>query len=51
MKKYVNGKYVDMTAEEMANLPKDEVVMVEPTVIERLEAVEAAILEGVISGG
>lgn len=47
MKKYVDGKYIKMTAEEIANLPKDEVVVVEPTVIERLEAIEAVLLEGV----
>lgn len=48
MKKYVDGKYIEMTAEEIANLPNDEVVVVEPTVIERLEAIEAVLLEGVL---
>jgi hypothetical protein len=51
MKKYVNGEYIEMTAEEIASLPKDEVVAVEPTLIERLEAIEAAILEGVLMNG
>ena len=50
MRKYVDGKYIEMTEEEIANLPKDDVVVVEPSVLERLEAVEAAILEGVLMG-
>ena len=49
MKKYVNGKYLEMTDEEIANLPKDDVVVVEPTVIERIEAIEALLLEGVLA--
>ena len=48
MKKYVDGQYIEMTAEEIASLPKDEVAVVEPTVIERLEAIEAVLLEGVL---
>lgn len=49
MLKYVDGKYIKMTAEETASLPKDEVVVVEPTIIERLEAIEAVLLEGVLT--
>ena len=48
MRKYVDGEYIEMTAEEIASLPKDEVIVVEPTVIERLEAIEAVLLEGVL---
>lgn len=51
MKKYVNGEYIEMTEEEIASLPKDDVVIAEPTVLERLEAIEAAILEGVLMDG
>lgn len=50
MKKFVNGEYIEMTAEEIANLPKDDVADTEPTMLERLEAIEAAILEGVLLG-
>ena len=50
MKKYVDGEYIEMTAEEIENLPKYDAVMVEPTFIERLEAIEAVLLEGVLSG-
>ena len=52
MKKYVKGEYIEMTAEEIAEMEKmskntgDET----PTVLERLEAIEEAILEGVLSG-
>ena len=48
MKKYVNGEYVEMTEEEIAKLPHYEDDIAEPTVIERLEAIEAALLEGVL---
>lgn len=50
MKKYVDGKYIEMTEEEKAALPKDEAVEAEPTMLERIEAIEAAILEGVLAG-
>ena len=50
MKKYVNGEYIEMTAEELEELKATDNIVVEPTVIERLEAIEAAILEGVLSG-
>lgn len=49
MKKYVDGKYIEMTAEEIANLPKEDVIVVEPTILERIEAIEAVLLEGVLS--
>lgn len=51
MKKYIKGEYIEMTAEEIAELPETDMIVVEPTFIERLEAVEAAILEGVLLGG
>ena len=51
MRKYVDGKYIEMTEEEIANLPEYDVVIAEPTVLERLEAIEAAILEGVLMNG
>lgn len=52
MKKYVDGEYIEMTAEEIAEMDKmNELVVVEPTVLERLEAIEAAILEGVLMDG
>ena len=48
MKKYVNGEYIEMTAEEMEEM-KAEPIATEPTVIERLEAIEALLLEGVLA--
>ena len=48
MKKYVNGEYIEMTPEEMEELKVTDVVIVEPTVEERLEAIEALLLEGVL---
>lgn len=51
MKKYVNGKYIEMTAEEIAELKAEAERMAEemkntpPTEADRLEAVEMAILE------
>ena len=50
MKKYVNGEYIDMTAEEIETLNNSETVETEPTVLERLEAIEALLLEGVLEG-
>ena len=49
MKKYVNGEYIEMTAEELEELKATEVVVVEPTFLERLEAIEALLLEGVLA--
>ena len=42
MKKYVNGKYIDMTAEEIAELEKlaSEMPAPEPTPEERIAALE-----------
>lgn len=42
MKKYVNGKYIDMTAEEVAELEKlaAEMPTPEPTSEERIAALE-----------
>lgn len=48
MKKYVNGEYIEMTAEEMEELKATDNIVVEPTVVERLEAIEALLLEGVL---
>ena len=51
MKKCVDGKYVEMTEEEIAILKEqvDETSNI-PSVLERIEAIEAAILEGVLIG-
>lgn len=58
MKKYLNGNMVEMTAEELASYIADrannaEESAVEITDTERIEALEAAILElaGVILNG
>ena len=55
MKKYVNGKYIEMTPEEVAEYEAlaQEVPMPEPTAEERLEALESAMLEliGVTQNG
>ena len=47
MKKCVNGEYIDLTAEEIAELQAvaDNQPMPEPTMEERLEAIESALLE------
>ena len=47
MKKCINGKYVNLTAEEVAELERLQAEMPEPepTPEERLEALEAAMLE------
>ena len=50
MKKYVDGEYIEMTPQEMEELVVTDVVETVPTVKERLEAIEAAILEGVLMG-
>ena len=46
MKKYENGQYLAMTAEEMAALGAAEPP--QPTVDERLAALEAAMLEQIM---
>ena len=48
MKKYVDGKYIEMTAEEIAEMQVEEITPTMPTMEERIEAIEAAILEGVL---
>lgn len=47
MKKYVNGKYIEMTAEEIAEMERlqSEMPEPEPTAEERLAALEEAMLE------
>lgn len=47
MKKYVNGKYIELTAEEIAELEKAQAEMPEPepTAEERIAALEEAMLE------
>ena len=55
MKKYINGKYIDMTPEEVAEFEAlaQEAQMPEPTAEERLDALESAMLEmmGVVTDG
>ena len=48
MLKCVDGKYIEMTPEEIATLQED---VVEPTTEERLAALEAAMLEQILKGG
>lgn len=51
MKKCVDGKYFEMTAEEISKIKKNaQEDIVAPTLLERIEAIEAAILEGVLMG-
>lgn len=51
MKKYVNGKYIDMTEEEILEMQKAQEefekaeAMRPPTTEERMEALEMAMLE------
>lgn len=47
MKKYINGKYIEMTPEEIAELQSlaDNQPTPEPTAEERLDAIESALLE------
>lgn len=47
MKKYINGKYIEMTPDEVAEYEafSQEAPMSEPTEEERLEALESAMLE------
>ena len=47
MKKYINGQYVEMTPEEVAEYESlaQEAPMPEPNAEERLEALESAMLE------
>lgn len=52
MRQWVDGKYVDMTAEEIATLetPPEDVPAEQPSAEERLEALEAAMLELIFGG-
>lgn len=47
MKKYVNGVYIEMTAEEIAELERAKVEqpITSPTIEERMDAIEGAIME------
>lgn len=47
MKKYINGKYIEMTPEEIAEYEAlaQEAPMPEPTIEERIDAMESAVLE------
>lgn len=47
MKKYINGQYIEMTAEEIAEMERLQAEMPEPepTAEERLSALEEAMLE------
>lgn len=47
MKKYVDGKYIEMTPEEIAELQQEDATT-EPTTEERLAALEAAMLEQIL---
>ena len=49
MKKYENGRYVEMTAEEEAALVPTETAP--PSAEERIAALEAAMLELIMGGG
>ena len=55
MKKYINGKYIEMTPAEIAEYEAlvQDMPMAEPTAEERLEALESAMLElmGVVTDG
>jgi len=50
MKKYVRGKYYKLTQEEIEEMKNAEKAASEPTILERLEAIEELLLEGVLSG-
>ena len=50
MKKYINGEYIELTAEEIEEM-KAEAIDTEPSLLERLEAIEAVLLEGVLNNG
>lgn len=53
MRQWVDGKYVDMTDEDIADLymPPDDITEAQPSTEERLEALEAAMLEIICGGG
>ena len=51
MKKYVDGEYIEMTEEEIVEIQNAEnfEVLYEPSLLERLEAIEALLLEEVLN--
>ena len=51
MKKYVDGEYIEMTPEELKELIATDFIDEEPSLLERLEAIEAVLLEGVLNNG
>ena len=51
MKKYENGEYIEMTPEEILELISQAKIEQEPTLLERIEAIESAILEEVLNNG
>ena len=53
MRQWVDGKYVDMTDEEIAALEMspEEITSEQPSAEERLAALEAAMLELICGGG
>lgn len=53
MRQWVDGKYVDMTDEEIAALemPPEDITESQPSAEERLAALEAAMLELICGGG
>ena len=53
MRQWIDGKYVDMTDEEIAALemPPEDITAAQPSAEERLAALEAAMLELICGGG
>ncbi len=53
MRKWIDGQYADMTAEEIAasQTPPEVSTAAPPSTEERLEALEAALLELICGGG
>lgn len=55
MKKFINGKYIEMTPDEIAELEAlaQENPLMPPTIEERIDAMESAVLEilGVTTNG
>ena len=49
MKKYVKGRYIELTEEEIEKMKNAETTASVPTILERLEAIEELLLEGVLS--
>ena len=53
MRQWIDGKYVDMTDEEIAALemPPEDITSAQPSAEERLAALESAMLELICGGG